>query len=148
MLALDPVLVIGGCGGLGFHIVTQLFHSGDATAITILDIQTDRNRVDSARYVKGSVSSYDDVSKVLAAVKPRVIFHVASPHLMRQTATPKTFEEVNVLGTKILLHCISECRDVQALVYTSSTGIIHNGFTDSRNLNHDFKSLYADDSSR
>ena len=131
MRALDPVLVIGGCGGLGFHITTQLLQSGEAADVTVLDIEIERNRVEGARYVKGSVSSHEEVSMVLADVKPRVVFHVASPHLMLQSATPKLFEEVNVAGTKNLLGCIYEHGGVKVLIYTSSTGIIHNGYTDS-----------------
>lgn len=78
MAPLDPTLVIGGCGGLDFHIVTQLLESGDATDVNVLYIGTGRNRVDGVNYVKGSVSSRKDVSAVLADAKPRVIFHVAS----------------------------------------------------------------------
>ena len=131
MRALDPVLVIGGCGGLGFHITTQLLQSGEAADVTVLDIEIERNRVEGARYVKGSVSSHEEVSMVLADVKPRVVFHAASPHLMLQSATPKLFEEVNVAGTQDLLSCIYEHGGVKVLIYTSSTGIIHNGYTDS-----------------
>jgi sterol-4alpha-carboxylate 3-dehydrogenase (decarboxylating) len=130
MAPLDPVLVIGGCGGLGYNLVLQLLESGDATNITVLDIDTERNRINGPTYIKGSVSSNEDVSKVLAQVKPKLIFHVASPHLMQQSATPKLFEEVNVSGTQNLLDCIYAHSSIRALVYTSSSGIIHNGYTD------------------
>jgi sterol-4alpha-carboxylate 3-dehydrogenase (decarboxylating) len=96
----------------------------------VLDIDTDRNRVDGVNYVRGSVSSRKDVSAVLADAKPSVIFHVASPHLMHQSASPELFEEVNVSGTRNLLDCIYEYGCLKALVYTSSSGIIHNGHTD------------------
>ncbi|KAJ4287140.1 hypothetical protein N0V90_012538 [Kalmusia sp. IMI 367209] len=129
--------VIGGCGGLGFHIVTQILQSGDAVDVTVLDIDIERNRVEEARYVKSNVSSHQDVSAVLTDVKPRIIFHVASPHLMHQSATPKLFEEVNVLGTHNLLDCIYKQGDIKVLIYTSSTGIIHNEYTDILNANED-----------
>lgn len=131
MGALDPVLVVDGCGGLGLHIITQLLQSGEAADITILDIYLERNRVEKVHYTQGSVSSRADVSKALANVKPRTIFYVASPHLMLQSATPQLFEEVNVSGTQNLLDCIYEHGGVKMLIYTSSTGIIHNGYTDS-----------------
>jgi sterol-4alpha-carboxylate 3-dehydrogenase (decarboxylating) len=92
MAAFDPVLVIGGCGGLGFHIVTQLLQSGEAANITVLDIDHERNRVEDVNYIKGSVTSHGNVS----------IFHVASPYIMHQSATPKLFEEINVSGTQNL----------------------------------------------
>jgi sterol-4alpha-carboxylate 3-dehydrogenase (decarboxylating) len=137
MAPLDPVLVIGGCGGLGYNIVRQLLESGDATDVTVLDIDTERNRIPGPRYVTGSVSSRDDVSTALAQCKAKVIFHVASPHLMHQSATPKRFEEVNVSGTQNLLDCIYEQKSTEALVYTSSCGVVHNGFTDIVNAKED-----------
>ncbi len=129
MPALGSVLVIGGCGGLGYNLVNQILDSGDATEVTVLDITTKRNRIDGSSYIKGSVSSTEDVSKVLTKTKPTVIFHVASPHLMHQSATPELFEEVNVSGTRNLLDCIHEQKLTKVLVYTSSSGIIHDGHT-------------------
>ncbi|KAF2446655.1 NAD(P)-binding protein [Karstenula rhodostoma CBS 690.94] len=59
------------------------------------------------------------------------------PHLMVQSATARLFEEVNISGTKNLLKCIYEHRGVRMLIYTSSTGIIHNGYTDILNATED-----------
>jgi sterol-4alpha-carboxylate 3-dehydrogenase (decarboxylating) len=115
---MDPVLVIGGSGGLGSHIVTQLLSSVDATSVTVLDLNINRNRVDGARYVKSNVASYADVSKLLSDIKPRVIFHTASPHRMDQTATQSTFEECNIAGIENLLQCVEEVGGVKALVWT------------------------------
>lgn len=54
---LDLSLVIGGCEGLSFHIVTQVLQSGEAANVTVLNIDVESNRVEGARYVKGSFSS-------------------------------------------------------------------------------------------
>lgn len=128
---LDSTLVIGGCRGLEFHLVIQLLQSGEAADATVPDIDIKRSRVEGARYVKDSVTSYEDVSSVLADVKPRAIFHLALPHAMYQSATPKLFDEVNVYGTENLLDCIYEHGGVKVLIYTPTTGVIHDGYTDS-----------------
>ncbi|KAF2014340.1 sterol-4-alpha-carboxylate 3-dehydrogenase [Aaosphaeria arxii CBS 175.79] len=128
--SLGSVLVIGGCGGLGSQLVKQLLESKEATSLSVLDISLERNRVSGVTYYKGSVSSREDVLSALNNAQPKVIFHVASPHLMHQSATPKLFEEVNILGTQNLLDCIYESGVPKVLVYTSSTGIVHNGYTD------------------
>lgn len=48
---------------------------------------------------------------------------------MHQNATLQLFEEVNVSGTRNLLDCIYANGATKVLVYTSSSGIIRNGFT-------------------
>ncbi|KAH7124180.1 hydroxysteroid dehydrogenase [Dendryphion nanum] len=127
---MDPVLVLGGCGGLGHHIIKQLLDTNKASDVTAFDIRVDVNRVLGAKYIKGSIASEDDVRSVLDTVKPKVIMHTVSPTLMGQKNTQKLYENVNVGGTKILLDCIAEADYVKALIYTSSSSIIHNNITD------------------
>jgi sterol-4alpha-carboxylate 3-dehydrogenase (decarboxylating) len=126
---MDPVLVLGGCGALGYHIIKQLLDTKKASDVTSLDIRIDVNRVPGAKYIKGSIASEEDVRSVLESVKPRIIFHTVSPQLMGQKNTHDLYEEVNVRGTKILLDCIAETDYVKALVYTSSSSVIHNNIT-------------------
>jgi sterol-4alpha-carboxylate 3-dehydrogenase (decarboxylating) len=37
---MDPVLVLGGCGALGYHIIKQLLDTKAAADVTSLDIGT------------------------------------------------------------------------------------------------------------
>lgn len=127
---MDPVLVLGGCGGLGHHIIKQLLETKKATDVTAFDIKVDANRVPGAKYIKGSIASKEDVRAALETVKPKVIMHTVSPQLMGQKNTHKVYENVNIGGTKILLDCIAENDFVKALVYTSSSSVIHNNITD------------------
>lgn len=127
---MDPVLVLGGCGGLGHRIITQLLETKKATDFTAFDIQTDANRVPGAKYIKGSITSEKDVRAALEITKPKVIMHTVSPQLMGQKNTHKVYESVNIGGTTILLDCIVKIGCVQALVYTSSSSVIHNSITD------------------
>jgi sterol-4alpha-carboxylate 3-dehydrogenase (decarboxylating) len=127
---MDPVLVLGGCGGLGHHIIKQLLDTKKASDVTSFDVRTDVNRVPGAKYVEGSITSEKDVRSVLEIVKPKVIMHTVSPQLMGQKNTQKLYENVNVGGTRILLDCIAEVDYVKALVYTSSSSVIHNNITD------------------
>ena len=41
------ILVIGGCGVLGHHLVSQLLEVESTTQASILDLHTDRNRLPS-----------------------------------------------------------------------------------------------------
>lgn len=127
---MDSVLVIGGCGGLGHHIVKQLLEKNDASNVTVFDLGTERNVISGVKYIKGDLGSLDDVRNALQEVKPQVIFHTASPLPMGQKNTEKLYERVNIEGTRFLLESISELDCVKALVYTSSSSVIHNNLTD------------------
>ncbi|KAK2839357.1 hypothetical protein FQN49_006221 [Arthroderma sp. PD_2] len=127
---MDPVLVIGGCGGLGHTVIKQLLENGHATDITVFDVSTKRNNIDGVKYIQGSISSLDDVQRVLDQIKPRVIFHSASPLPTQRKNTNALYERVNVLGNHNLIKVIREVRTVKVLVYTSSSSVIHDGFSD------------------
>lgn len=71
---MDPVLVLGGCGGLGYHIIKQLPDTGKVFDVTSFDIQTDVNRVQGDKYIRGGITSENDVRSVLEAVQPRPPF--------------------------------------------------------------------------
>ncbi|KAK2858451.1 hypothetical protein FQN49_004720 [Arthroderma sp. PD_2] len=141
---MDPVLVIGGCGGLGHTIIKQLLEKGDSSDITALDITIKHNIVPGAKYIEGSFSSPVDIRDVLERVKPRVIFHTASPLLMQQKNTRQLYEKVNIEGNRDLLRAIQEqeAKSVKALVYTSSSSVIHNGFSDIINATEDLPKVY------
>jgi sterol-4alpha-carboxylate 3-dehydrogenase (decarboxylating) len=139
---MNPVLVIGGCGGLGHHIVKQLLEDGDATDITVFDKSLDRNRVQGAKYIKGDLGSVDDVCHVFQAIKPQVVFHTASPMLMGQKNSNSLFEKINIEGTHNLLKTINETSSVKVLVYTGTSSVIHNNITDIINATEDLPKCY------
>jgi sterol-4alpha-carboxylate 3-dehydrogenase (decarboxylating) len=129
MSSLDPVVVLGGCGSLGHHIVKKLFEAG-ATNITVFDVNTSNNVVPYARCIEGSIRNSEDVFNLLQSVKPVTIFHTFSPNMLGQKNTDQTFFDVNVTGTKNLLENILKVGTTKALVYTSSSSVIHNNLTD------------------
>jgi sterol-4alpha-carboxylate 3-dehydrogenase (decarboxylating) len=139
---MDTVLVIGGCGGLGHHIVKQLLEKKDASNVTVFDLKTERNVVSGARYIKGDLSSLDDIRNALQKVRPQVIIHTASPVPMGQKNTQRLYERVNIEGTRFLLETMSELKCVKAMVYTSSSSVIHNNLTDIINADETWPKCY------
>lgn len=126
---LGKVLVVGGCGFLGHHIVAQLLESHSAE-VAVLDLRVERNRYPSVSYHAGDITSADDVRSVLEAVRPQVIIHTASPLMATLVDNTALFETVNVGGTRNLLECAGQVGCVKAFVYTSSSSVVHDGVSD------------------
>ncbi|KAG8164886.1 hypothetical protein KVR01_005161 [Diaporthe batatas] len=129
----SPVLVVGGCGFLGSHLVKALLsdQSTDTAQYQVhaLDIRTDRNRVQGAAYHSCDITSADQVKSVFLATKPKVVFHVASPDPLSHNNA--LFQQVNVKGTQNLLEA-AKAVHTQAFIYTSSFSAVHNHTDDIR----------------
>jgi sterol-4alpha-carboxylate 3-dehydrogenase (decarboxylating) len=139
---MDPVVVIGGCGGLGHHIVKQLLEEGDASNITVFDKNIERNRIERVSYIAGDLGSSEDVHNAIRQAKPRVVFHTASPMLMGQKNTPGLFQKINIDGTATLLRAIREVGSVRVLVYTGTSSVVHNNLTDIVNATEHWPKCY------
>ena len=128
---MGAILVVGGCGFLGHHIVKRLLETHAATDIFVLDIRTDK-RLPNISYYEGDISSKSVVQSVFAQTKPRVIFHTASPPAFFHSKD--FFMRVNVVGTRNLLESAKEVNTVIAFVYTSSASVPHDSVSDLVNV--------------
>ena len=125
---LGTVLVTGGCGFLGHHLVRLLLerYNAPSTRVEVFDLRTAHNRYEGAKYHEGDLTNEVALRAILRAVKPDVIIHTASPVFLGaggQAARDLAYK-VNVVGTQTLL---TEARDagVKAFVYTSSASVIN-----------------------
>lgn len=129
--SMDSVLLIGGAGFLGLHIVQQFWEQSPRPEIHVFDIRPLPDKI--SKYFTfdpkkihvhvGDLTSKDDVTKAIKESNPSVIVHSASPiHGLGQ----EIYEKVNIHGTKNLIECAKE-QKIRALVYTSSAGVIFNG---------------------
>lgn len=126
---LGNVLVIGGCGFLGHHIV-DLLHSSYQASISVLDLRTTRNRrpdADGVQYFDGDVTSIDSILPIFQKTKPDVVIHTASPTLAG--GSKEMYRKVNVEGTRTVIEACEKA-GVTALVYTSSASVIHDNHSD------------------
>jgi sterol-4alpha-carboxylate 3-dehydrogenase (decarboxylating) len=129
-LELGSVLVVGGCGFLGWHVVNQLLNfpsetdpsvstpmpKGDArfdcpslgsrypnhkAKVSVVDLRTANNRLPGAEYHDGDITSVESMLAVFRAVKPDVVIHTASPSMLE--GNKPLLRKVNVEGTQTLL---------------------------------------------
>jgi len=127
--SLGSVLVVGGCGFLGHHIVSQILENYDAQ-VSVVDLRTELNRFPSATYYDADITSESAVTSVLAKVKPTVIIHTASPNFVSDEGKNKAlYKKVNVDGTQNLIDRAGEIGCVKAFVYTSSSSVIHDSIS-------------------
>ncbi|KAJ5765976.1 uncharacterized protein N7511_003592 [Penicillium nucicola] len=129
-LELGNVLVVGGCGFLGWHIVDHLLNfpsetdpsvalpkpQGDArfdfptlgsrypdyhSTVSVVDLRTTNNRLPGAKYYDGDITSVESMMEVFKAVKPDLVIHTASPSMIE--GNKPLLHKVNVEGTRTLL---------------------------------------------
>ena len=140
---LGSVLVIGGCGFLGHHIVSQLREESYSDHVSVLDLRTDRNRFPSVSYYDGDITSESDVARVLQEVRPNVIIHTASPALVADDGRNKAlYKKVNVDGTRNLIEVAGKLGCVKGFVYTSSASVVHDAVSDLLNADERWPVLH------
>lgn len=129
-IELGNVLVVGGCGFLGWHIVDHLLNfpsetdpsvalpkiEGDAqfdvpnlkdrypqciAKVHVVDLRTTNNRLPGAQYYDGDITSVESMLSVFRTVKPDVVIHTASPSMLE--GNKPLLRKVNVDGTKTLV---------------------------------------------
>ncbi|KAI4120496.1 MAG: hypothetical protein LQ338_006978 [Usnochroma carphineum] len=145
-LDLGSVLVIGGCGFLGHHIVRQLLEVYTCT-VSVLDLRTTNNRFPNVSYHNGDITSPDSLRPIFTQVQPTVVIHTASPAFTSDNKTLHTgraralFDHVNIDGTRNLLDISSSIGTVKAFIYTSSSSVIHDTVSPLTNANESYPVL-------
>ena len=120
------VLVTGGAGFIGSHLVDGLLEAGHS--VCVIDNESTGNRdnvAPAADFVRGDVRSGDDLRRAFDPI-PDAVFHVAGQASIKLAyADPGEDLGVNVGGTiKILEQCLE--LDVPRLVFAGSMTIYGN----------------------
>ncbi|KAL6711862.1 erg26, C-3 sterol dehydrogenase [Coniothyrium glycines] len=120
--SLGKVLVVGGCGFLGSHIVSYIVKRYPQTQVAVLDLRTSNNRNASTTvsYHDGDITDSAAMQQIFSQVRPDAVIHTASPHF---DLKPEIHDKVNVGGTKVLLKAAAD-NGVKSFVYTSSASVI------------------------
>lgn len=122
--SLGKVVVVGGCGFLGSHIVNLIVERHAQSQVSVLDLRTttNRNLSSTVSYHDCDITDFAAIKALFSKIKPDVIIHTASPHFNLPNAI---HDKVNVEGTKNLIKASQEA-GVKAFVYTSSASVILN----------------------
>jgi len=116
----SSVLVLGGCGFIGFHIVSHFVKDPAFASVAVVSryATNSRNHVDGVSYYTGDLTNPSSIKQLLLKIRPTVIIHAASPSPV--TGTPNEYQRVTIQGTHNLLEIAKASNDVQAFIYVSS----------------------------
>ena len=119
------ILVTGGAGFIGSHIVDALLSAGhEASVVDDLSSGKRENLRTEARFYEVDIRD-ERLEDVFVAEKPEVVIHQAARANVRESMEkPLVYADVNVLGSLNLLEC---CRKhaVQRVVYASTGGAVY-----------------------
>ncbi|KAF1992147.1 sterol-4-alpha-carboxylate 3-dehydrogenase [Aulographum hederae CBS 113979] len=123
--SLGHVVITGGCGFLGHHLVQHIQQYHPKTQISVLDLRTLHNNFssESTKYFDADITDLNSLRDLFEELKPDVVIHTASPHL---DAPRAVLQKVNIEGTENLLKCAAEV-GTKAFVYTSSASVVMEG---------------------
>ncbi|MCK0173987.1 NAD(P)-dependent oxidoreductase [Mycolicibacterium sp. F2034L] len=123
---MSHVVVTGGYGFVGSHLVTALLNRGDSVTVVdyarnTRDTSIDFDRHPGFRFVQGDVT---DLSSLQAAVTPDVdtVFHLASVvGVNKYVEDPLRVVDVSVIGTRNVLEVSRQCG--ARVVFTSTSEV-------------------------
>lgn len=113
------IIVTGGSGFIGYHLVKNLLTGNNITVINI-DKETYAGKnatleTEGYKHYSICITNESEIDQVIRFVQPEYIYHLAAEtHVDRSIENPSDFVKTNVLGTFNLLHA--------ALRYHDTTG--------------------------
>jgi len=117
------VLVTGGAGFIGSHIVDFLIKKDYETAVLDNLSSGKKERLSpKAKFFLADITKPLEVEKVFSEFKPEIVIHTAAQVMLRRSVEEPVFDATtNILGT---INVLESCKNnsVKKIIYTSTGG--------------------------
>ena len=117
------ILVTGGAGYIGSHVVLELIEKGQE--VLILDDLTSGSRVNissDATFIEGSTLDEDILNNILSTNVDAIIHLAASKAAGESMLLPEKYSKNNIIGTLNLLNAMIK-NNIQTIVFSSSASV-------------------------
>jgi UDP-glucose 4-epimerase len=121
----DKVVVTGGAGFIGSHLVDRLTSMGmEVLVIDNLSSGSEKNLNKNAEFLKKDICD-QDIDAVIKKYSPSFIFHLAAQIDVRKSlADPLWDEGINIRGTLNLLEAATNTK-IKKFIFSSTGGAIY-----------------------
>jgi UDP-glucose 4-epimerase len=119
------ILVTGGAGYIGSHIVEQLVKKNFLNIFIVDDLSTGHKRLISkkANFIKANINKTQLIKKIILKNKIDTIIHLAAKTIVTESEKkPKLYYNVNVLGTRSLLNAAKNS-SVKNFLFSSTAAV-------------------------
>lgn len=118
------VLITGGTGALGYHILSFLFGQNAELHSFSDEFPQPWQKVDGVHYHKGNLLDFQETLRLIREIMPSHIYHLASQSSVG-ASYKRPFEtlEINLLGTQNLLEAIRQIVPNAKILLLSSSEI-------------------------
>lgn len=122
-------VVTGGAGFIGSHVADACLARGyDTLVVDNLATGKRENIPEGARFIELDIRDRDAVDRLIAEVKPGVIFHQAAQAALRSSVEDPWYDlSVNLIGSLNIIHAAKD-NGVRKIVYASSGGACYGPF--------------------
>ena len=145
---LEPILVTGCCGFIGYHLVKKL--TGEVIGIDNMndyyDVALKRNRLEELQklgnfqFYEADILDNEFLNATFKVYKPKIVINLAAQPGIR-CDNSKSYIKNNILGFCNILECCKKY-NVEHLIYASSSSVYGNNSNNEKNLTNP-QSLYA-----
>lgn len=119
------ILVLGGCGFIGTHIVQRLAHEGAALVVLDRNADTVRTPLPGVAYVEGELGNRGDLERVFERHPIEAVVHLAGSTVPGNSNADPQFDVItNVCDTIALLDLCVRHR-VRKVLFLSSGGAVY-----------------------
>ncbi|MDO8669665.1 MAG: UDP-glucose 4-epimerase GalE [Candidatus Buchananbacteria bacterium] len=121
----NKVLVVGGAGYIGSHVVKELFKNGyQPIVFDNLSTGKKENIIDGVLFIEGDIINYDQIKEALDGVG--AVIHLAGLKSAGQSMIePEKYATGNISGTINLLNAVS-LSGIKNIIFSSSAAVYGN----------------------